>query len=223
MTTLTSPTYATPETLIYQSYKKQHDRKRRKSHNPSFIVSYPYVTNYMPSPFDPEGWFGATSDTDGTITNIALNNPSGAEFIGLAEQTGAGSFIPLSNFPTPISSVTIGEKLYMGMIFKIANFPAKIQTYIAGIGGSGNLTLDLQNKTALTMPANWNYKFTELTDGFFLVETEFVSQASGSNVYQDVILREGLGTIPPIGSQLYVQAAFFGKADDFPANVMPTL
>lgn len=210
MTTLTSPTYATPETLIYQSYKKQSDRKRRKSHNPSVIVSYPYVTNYMPSPFDPSGWYGAASDPDGTITNVTLENPSGQSFVGLVEQTGAGSFIFATNIANPEPSVLDGEKVYGAIIVKNVNIDAKLQTYIGGIGDSGNLFIDIANKTTNTAPG-FNTRFTDLAGGFTLVETEYTITGDQTNVRQAWIFRDESQGIPPIGSQLYVQAVFFGK------------
>ena len=43
-------------------------------------VSYPGVTNSMPSPFDPSGWTGVT-DSDGTLNNEQLVNPSGEDFV----------------------------------------------------------------------------------------------------------------------------------------------
>ena len=176
----------------------------------SDVVSYPNATNLMPSPFDPEGWYGATTDTDGTITNVSLANPSGESFVGLAEQTGAGVFIFATATGSKIPSVLSGEKVYAAFIYKISNFPAYVQTYIGGVGGSGNFNLDLTNKTAISS-AGWESKFTELSSGYCLLETSYTVSSDSVNVSQDFILRGAGVSIPPIGSQLYVQAAFFGK------------
>lgn len=178
-------------------------------------------TNYMPSPFDPEGWYGATSDPDGTITNVTLENPSGENFVGLAEQTGAGGFIFATASASKIPSVLSGEKVYAAFIYKISNFPAYIQTYAVGVGGSGNFNLDLTNKTAISSPG-WESNFTELSGGYCLLETSYIVNSDSLNVSQDFILRGAGVSIPPIGSQLYVQAAYFGKADDWPANLLAT-
>lgn len=178
--------------------------------------------NYMPSPFDPEGWWGETNDVDGTITNITIGNPSGRAFMGLAEQTGAGVFIIATNTTNRIPSVLNGEKVYGAMLCKSANFNPVLQTYIGGVGGTGNLFLDLTNKTANTV-SGFNYTFTELGNDSILVQTEYTVTGDQTDVSQDWILRDDNNDIAPIGSQLYVQAAFFGKADDFPARIISPL
>ena len=187
MTTLTSPTYATPETLIYQSYKKQSDRKRRKSHNPSFIVSYPYITNFVPGYLDPENWAGLCSITSGNLTIL----------------TTSSSFNSLS-----------GEKIYMCLIVKnidAANIFVRFQSD-AGIADQTQVSLTTLSKVV----GDSNVLIQDLSNGFSLLQIEYVT-------ISDLINADVLVFLNGDGGSVYIQAAFFGKADDFPANVMPTL
>jgi|GEM_PF-5524881 len=221
MITLTSPSYATTETQVFQAWHKQKQRRVRKSHNPSFIVSYPYVTNYMPSPFDPSGW---RPDADGTIENVTIANPSGADVVGLAEQTGAGEFTLNTNFDNKIPSILAGEKHYTAIIYKVMDSWANQRIQIATFDDAGLNSFSLFNIETNTLASGSpvDYKFTLLGDGFVLLEVLNTETFNQTNAYTSIIMKSG-AVAAPIGSQLYVQAAFFGKADDFPANVMPTL
>lgn len=215
MTTLTSPTYATPETQIYQSYKKQHDRKRRKSHNHGFIVSYPYVTNYMPSPFDPSGW----TTRFGEIAAITGENPSGAPDYGLFEITENTGFARFSQ-STPRFNALAGETIYAYALLKQAS-SGPVSTYwrVNTLAG-GFLSGVVRNITA---GDGDNYTYTDLPGGWVLVCYSFTLASDEDDIGCDLIIRDADGVTGTIGTDVYVQAAFFGKADDFPANVMPTL
>ena len=217
MITLTSPSYATTETQVFQAWHKQKQRRVRKSHNPSFIVSYPYVTNYISSPFDPEGW---ATDPDGTITNITLANPSGQSFVGLAEQTGGSYFLMTSGFGLTAS---IGDKLYAAIVVKkVGGIDFAVTLRINNGVNSADTRFLSSSSFSAGFNANDDTKVTSLGDDFYLLQVERESAING-NVFSQIILMTSAGASAPIGSQLYIQAAFFGKADDYPANVMPTL
>jgi len=176
----------------------------------------------MPSPFDPEGWRG---DPDGTITNVTLDNPSGSSVIGLAEQTGAGPFTFLSSFDNP-QDYQAGDKLYAAFIYK------RVGLWEAGCFIGFNKTgsqiasarIDLRNNTYPNGTVD-EVKFTELGNDFVSVEAmeTLTIDAAGCFAVATFTDMVNAPTQPAVGSQLYVQAAFFGKADDWPANVMPTL
>jgi len=227
MITLTSPSYATTETQVFQAWHKQKQRRVRKSHNPSFIVSYPYVTNYMPSPFDPEGWYGATTDADGTITNVALENPSGQSFMGLAEQAGAGQFSLLDTIiGGPKFDAVTGESIYFSVIVKeITQSPAISLFFTVGSDTGNVFTSKVRVLDGSVDSGTGLVNSTDLGYGFILIQVKHTLTEDRTNIGGRMLLLEsdGTGVVPPIGSQLYVQAAFFGKADDYPANVMPTL
>jgi len=170
-------------------------------------------TNQMASPFDPEGWYGATSDPDGTITNVTMPNPSGQAFVGLAEQTGTGSFILLNSGSNKIANVNIAEPLYSSIIYKIGNYNSTLQYYLGADQSSTreNTTFDLLNKTAILGGNFIDYTFTDLVDGFCLLKVKYSTDIDLTNVSQVFVMREGENLVPSIGSQLYVQAAYFGK------------
>jgi len=209
MTTLISPTYATPETQIYQSYKKQHDRKRRKSHNPGFIVSYPYVTNFVPGYLDPENW--AVADPDGSVINTEIDNPSDSNIAGLCSIT-SGNLTILTTFSS-FNSLS-GEKIYMCLIVKnidAENIFVRFQSD-AGIADQTQVSLTTLSKVT----GGSNILTQDLSNGFSLLQIEYVT-------ISDLINADVLVYLNGDGGSVYLQAAFFGKADDFPANVMPTL
>ena len=228
MATLTSPSYATTETQAFQAWHKQKQRRVRKSHNPSFIVSYPYVTNYMPNPFGPEGWYGATEEGD-ILENQLIDNPSGTEFIGYAEQVGADQFIIAANdAPTDNTfSVLIGDKVYQSMILKAFDGePPFVRFRFADSQGFlGNTYYDTLNSVINTGIGS----VTSLGDDYYLVQAVHNVSRDDSNfscqifMWADFVNTATPSGAAPIGSKLYVQAAFSGKADDYPANVMPTL
>lgn len=64
-------------------------------------------------------------------------------------------------------------------------------------------------------------KITFLNNGFTLFEVRFDLDQDYTNLVADFRLRDGSLGQPPIGSQMYVQAAYFGKANDWPAIITP--
>jgi len=197
MTTLTSPTYATPETQIYQSYKKQHDRKRRKSHNPSFIVTYPYVTNFVPGYLDPENWSAA--DPDGSVVNTEIDNPSDSNIAGLCSITSGN--LTFATTASSFNSVA-GEKIYFCFIVKNVN-ASNVFVRFQSDAGVDNLTqIDLDTFTKVT--GNSEVLVTELSNGFSLVQVERTTDTDLTNA--DILVFANGD-----GGNFYVQAAYFGK------------
>lgn len=221
MTTLISPNYATPETQTFQAWHKQKQRRVRKSHNPSVIVSYPYVTNYMPSPFDPDSW---RPDADGTITNIALENPSGSGIIGLAEQTGAGYFSLNSSFFNQFN-MQAGDNIFIAIMYKLISGSEIESITLEAYSSEGTLTFsrfDALNKTQISGTVT-DYLFTDLPDDYVLLQAKINSTVARTNAFGGIRIYKADGGIPSAGEQIYVQASYIGVADDWPANVMPTL
>jgi len=178
-------------------------------------------TNYMPSPFDPSGW---KPDSDGTITNVTLANPSGSSVIGLAEQTGAGPFTFFSSLDNP-QDFLAGDKLYCAFIYK------RVDTWEAGCFIGFNKTgsqiasarIDLRNNTYPNGNVD-EVKFTELGNDFVLVEAmeTLTIDAAGCFAVATFTDMVNAPTQPPIGSQLYVQAAYFGKSDKYKGAISYT-
>jgi len=170
-------------------------------------------TNYMPSPFDPSGW---STDPDGTITNETLTNPSGAEFIGLAEQIGATEFLMASSGGDR-KNFSASDSIYSAILFKATDL-----TYIqmAMISDSGVVAVGLYDVVSLTKTSGTadGYKFTSLGDGYYVIEQFKTLSSSETNVYCNISIK-GLGAPAPIGTKIHVQAAFFGKANDWPAII----
>jgi len=173
-------------------------------------------TNYMPNPFDPSGWFGASSDPDGTITNVTMPNPSGEGFVGLVEQTGA-SYLMLNNSYANNTSILSGETAYCALLLKKISGGIKID---CGIGGSGVARqIASFNLDTSTSSGALETKITSLGDGLYIFQARRTFAEDNSDIFGDTILADIDGTSAPIGSQIYVQAAFFGKADDWPAKL----
>jgi len=183
---------------------------------PDDAISYT-GTNYMPSPFDPENW---RPDPDGDITNVTMPNPSGSSVVGLAEQTGAGELTLSSNFDNKVPSVLAGEKTYIAIVFKPISGWSDQRIQLAVSSDSGLIAFALFNieNNTLASGSPTDFKFTELSDGFVLLEMLNTEIDNHTNVFASMILKSGT-VAAPIGSQLYVQAAYFGKAGDYPAVI----
>lgn len=168
-------------------------------------------TNYMPSPFDPVGY-----DSNGfsTLVSIAKENPSGSDVIGYQEiivESGFARFnkstaIDVASDETVHAIAIIKESAYgpVSIYFRIAD----INGYIAGtvkefngVDGDG-------------------YSFINLGCGYYLVSYKYESQTALTGVVAEFIPRAAGGGSAPVGLSLYVQATYFGKADDWPAQVL---
>jgi len=211
MTTLKSPSYATPETLTFQAWHKQKQRRVRKSHNPSFIVSYPYVTNYMPSPFDPSG-YTVLNDPDCTYNVVQEQNPSGAATAGeISAVTGFAS-VNLPAAPTGLN-ILAGESVFLAMPVR-ATDDFKLFYRFDGNGGQ----LEQNSINVLSATTTGNINITDIGD-WKLIQVRHTVSVDSTNMRGWFFVSVTSGVVDPF----YVQATYFGKADDFPANVMPTL
>jgi hypothetical protein len=162
-------------------------------------------TNYIPSPFDPVSWSAA--DPDGTKSNITLSNPSGSSIVGDMNIT-SGNY----TFITTTSSfnASIGEKIYLCFIVK--NISAD-NVFIRFQSDSGSEDQTQVSLTTLTKVAGGSdILVASLSDGFSLLQVERVASANLINADIHVYANGD-------GGQFYVQAAFFGKADDWPAII----
>lgn len=174
------------------------------------IVSYPDATNLMPSPFDPSGWFGATTDPDGTIVNVTEQNPSGSSVVGLAEQTGVGTFLLNTSLNSQVPLVRGGRvhfsiqarKIGAGdNFFRLALNSTSGEEFFANIGYSGVI---------LTNATNAKSKITQLSDSYVLIEFSAESLGDEAAVYGNNFFWSDSG-VPVVGSQVNVQASFFGE------------
>ena len=220
--TLSSPLYAQEDSLEFQMYKKQKQRRIRKSHNPGVIVSYPYVTNYMPSPFEPSGW---TDGANGTVTSIKQENPSGSDNTGEAVQTDVNYFTVQDSFSNDLS-VLIGEDLYIAFIVKLEpTSPVFDISFVIGGSVTPIKTLRINAKTnEFVLSTMTDYRITELSSGYKLFEGKYTATMDDTDMYgRATFVENGSGLPAPVGSQCYIQASYFGRADDFPGVLSPTL
>jgi len=176
-------------------------------------------TNYMPSPFDPEGWYGETIDTDGTITNVALPNPSGSSVVGLAEQTGTGVF-QLSD--SPAQSFAINDTAHASILCKNTTGDSSVQFFFNRLTASDRSAVIRVSTGEVidgAIAAGMNLKYDSLGDGYYLIQVSMDQEVADDINFRFYLRGSDGSTTPPIGQQLYVQAAYFGKADDWPATI----
>lgn len=172
-------------------------------------------TNYMPSPFDPSGWFGASSDPDGTITNVTLDNPSGEIVLGIAQQVAPSIFLMADSNTITGSD---GDEVYAGVLIKQIDMPRIRFRFYDSQGFLANVFYSVDDNIF----TDGTGIATELEDGFFLVQAKLLLSRDDPAVGAQIYAWPETGSTdnyPPIGSQCYVQAAFFGKANDWPAKL----
>jgi hypothetical protein len=171
--------------------------------------------NYMPSPFDPEGWFGASSDPDGSITNVFTDNPSGEVFVGLVEMNSSNDFTILRKDGLYLEA---GDTAYTCLLVK--DLTSDYIVTLQSINQSGELPnneikLD-SNFDLIVADPEIQFNKQDLSDGYSIIcaaytPTVNIMSNSGRVIFSGVS-----------GSQCYVQAAFFGKANDWPAIISDT-
>lgn len=176
------------------------------------------AVNYMPSPFDPEGWFHL-GDTDGTITNITLENPSGQSFVGLVEMNNSSSYIVNRTENIDKQPAVTGEVFYSSFQYKPLTIQANdrfVCTLFSSAGGAESITFDAFNQNILSTGNEGKIKFTYLNGGFIQVEIYGEANSNESDYgWQFVLTPLASGS----NASVYVQAAFFGKADGWPAKL----
>lgn len=165
-------------------------------------------TNYMPSPFDPEGWYHI-GDTDGTITNVALENPSGESFVGLVEVTGNYIIQRTENSGKQVGAV--GDKFYGDIMYAPVNVQQgdRLTFVLFSTGGeSENIILDAITFIPVNPLDSGKVKVTELSGGFY--ELEFYGDAlyDATDYGVQFVLSP---LVTGSGASCYVQASFFGK------------
>lgn len=170
----------------------------------------------MPSPFDPEGWYHL-GDADGTTANVIMQNPSGQEFAGLVSQ--ADSYV-IQRTLNGVDTVS-GQSIYMGILYKAGSInptdEIDLVFFALGVGETKRTTLSAVDLSIVSGNSD-GIKVSQLTDGWSLIESELTTSIDYTNHRAQIVLdSKGLS------SSSYWQASFVGVADDFPANVMPTL
>lgn len=183
----------------------------------------------MPSPFDPAEWFGATDEGSDILEQFVIQNPTDQNFVGYAEQVGTDQFILAAN-DAPVDNtfpVLSGDKVYVALIIKQAGgVPPFVRFRFADsqsfLSNTYYDTLNSQINVGLG-------SVTSLGSDYYLVQTYFTATRDDSSfvcqifMWADFVNTATPSGAAPIGSKLYVQAAYAGISNDFPANVMPTL
>jgi hypothetical protein len=179
-------------------------------------------TNYMSSPFDPSGWSGA-SDPDLSYTSTTETNPSGESFVGEFEYIGPS--FPLLSTASYISSPVIGDYFFCVQI-KSEDINAGLRIIFRSVA-----TTQIANIYINAITGNF-------TDGGYGVSTNNIFTSSGENIIQvkipylggqseirtefyfyEVDPNGNQSGFPVVGDKIKIQAAFFGKADDWPAKL----
>jgi len=185
-------------------------------------VTYPGVTNQMPNPFDPEEWYGALFEGSDILENQVISNPSGETFVGYAEQVGTDQFILCRNRDGNTFPVQIGDVVTSSIIVKSGTgHPPFIRFRFADSQGFrwnhyyDNLNNEFQ-------PNSQQSKITKLSDGFYLIECQFIWNRADSAAYSEIFMwADFVNTAAPsgaapIGSNLFVQACYTGITSSFP-------
>jgi subtilisin-like proprotein convertase family protein len=182
--------------------------------------------NDTAEPYNPSSWFGATSDNNGTISNVALQNPSGVHVVGLSEAVNSTDYtITLSNNTPSL----LGETFYQSLVIKSDSVNSGIRmrfedgsTQLANVYVSGATGLYSKSSSEGVIDVN----VTDLANGFFLVEAAYTLARDivdfDNYIQQWSVHNDGSNiSFPLVGDKLYVQASFFGKASDWPATYTP--
>lgn len=174
-------------------------------------------TNYMPSPFDPSGWFGASSDPDLSYTSVTEANPSGESFVGEFSQATTG--FGIISEPSGVN-VTAGDVVFISILMKSGVMTPSLQVRIAdsqGFLAAGRYSsVDGSHVSGI----NFTNKVTFFENGYLLLECQYTATRDDISLVGQHWLIDQSGTgAPAIGSSIKVQAAFFGKANDYPAKL----
>ena len=178
-------------------------------------VSYPNAVNYMPSPFDPSGW--ELNSANVGISTITQGNPSGAPVIGEIEQIVSGTAI-FGRSDRP--SIIAGETYYGAFIAKQVNYDMDISFFFGNInvtGGFHRIVVNVADGTIKTASAGWigSVKFTLISDGYSLIQISKTYADNAPDAFLEYRLRDESLGLPPIGSKVFMQAAFFGKTGKY--------
>jgi hypothetical protein len=187
------------------------------------VVGIDYIeytgTNYMPSPFDPSQWFGATIDPDLAYTSVTESNPSGESFVGEFECIAVSSATTFAR--GDYAAFLAGDDLYTSVVagknqYQYIRF--LLQDSIAGIISDFRYKIDTNTIGLNTGGAT--LKRTDLNQDWVLLEVKFTAGADGS--FRGSLWGDDFSGTMPMGDKIKLQAAYFGKADDWPAQLLAT-
>nr|AKH46253.1 hypothetical protein [uncultured marine virus] len=179
-------------------------------------------TNHMPSPFDPEEWAGA-SDNDLLYTRLTEANPSGQIFVGGFEYLGPN--FGLISGADYIPSAPAGDYYSCIICNPLGDNTIGFRIIFWGTSGTLNsVYVNATNGSFSDLDGTSSVLFTELSDGYKLIQvkTDYdgtqEQYRSQFNFYK--VDTSGIsGGFPSVGDKIKCQAAFFGKADDWPAII----
>jgi hypothetical protein len=159
-------------------------------------------TNYVSESFDPEGW---TSSPSANITNIPIENPSGESFVGFADSSAASGALVITR--TDNKSFSAGEYIYACILLKDITSDYTLNMQIREADAISNTVAFFPDGTVKTPSANIDINTIQLTDGWALLQGRYLSSNDTTDA-DSIFYLSGMS----VGSQLYVQAAFFGKS-----------
>ena len=181
-------------------------------------VTYPNTTNLMPSPYSPALWYGSVLDNDLSYSVDTSQNPSGKASVGLFEYVGVSGTATLV-IPSNSNNFLAGDKIYASCMLGLNQYKHVRHLLQEYPGGAviGDFRYNFVDDVVGLNTANVSYKRTIINSEWCIVETEFVAPTDG--IYKVGIWLDPLVGAMPAGDKIKAQAAFFGKANDFPALV----
>lgn len=165
-------------------------------------------TNYVQSPFDPEGW---TSSPSANISNIVINNPSGEPYAGFVNSSSPSGALVISR--VDVIPFLEGDDTFLSLLIKDVTSDYLIQFQMREDAISNTVAFN-PDGSVNSNSAGLETNVADLNNGFKLIQVK-------RTILNDTLDADGIIYISGfgIGSQLYVQAAFFGKANDWPAKL----
>jgi len=188
-------------------------------------LEYLGLNNNMLNAYDPENW--VYNNAYNAISNVELTNPSGTTVVGLAERindAAAAGNVGEAQFGQPVA---IGDSFYLGIMAKSITSDNSFRLRFnddESFLGSVSINIDTGEQfSGGAGSINQIWQVIDLADGFKLFETKMTAYRASTNLWAQIILEKKDGSVqaPPLGSKAYVQAAFFGKASDWPATYTP--
>jgi hypothetical protein len=192
--------------------------KSNRLFNAETTVMYPDVINSMPDPYDPALW--PNNDARTSVTNISTPNPTGVDIVGRVEQIGASADGLIESVPT---AAIIGEKFYTCIVAKHIDTPInELRIRISdGVGFLQSNVLNLDTGVEVGASSIVS-RVTDIGNDYRIFECEWTVTRNTAAIQSQIFMwNDANGGVPLIGSKMNIQAAFFGKADDFPALVQP--
>ena len=184
------------------------------------VVSYPGLTNAMPSPFDPSAWSGA-SDPDLSYQAITETNPSGQAFVGEFEYVGT-SFASIAT-NAYIEPAAAGDYYLSIQSSPVANLGFRV-IFRSAVGEVDRVYISSVTGSITSAAGGAESKITAVSNDYNILQIKIPYDGLQTKIRAEVYLYtvdssgNQLGQ-PTIGDKIKCQAVFFGQAANYPAAI----